>query len=351
MGKRKGHGKAGKHGRQEKRAGKFQEGNFERFSAQMREAVEETCEGEEDLSQSEGATSQPHQSDDSIPVAMAMWDLNHCDPKRCTGRKLERLGFVRTLKLSQRFGGIILTPVGTRCVSPQDREIVLHSGLAVVDCSWAKLEETPFGKMRGGYPRLLPYLVAANPINYGRPCKLSCVEAFAATFYIVGLKEYANRCLQKFKWGKGFLELNREVMDRYAACRDGAAVVEAQQDWMDKLQKEAADQSEPIEMDMSLEHYNPNRPVYDFPESSSEEETEEEEEDDGDEKEDGKQKGVEDTDSDNEGDGCDKGASAKKDSSSTKDGDSKEDTESEDDDNDDEDVRWKGQKGWVKHRR
>lgn len=35
--------------------------------------------------------------------AVAMWDLNHCDPKKCSGRKLSRHNMIKTLKLGQRY--------------------------------------------------------------------------------------------------------------------------------------------------------------------------------------------------------------------------------------------------------
>ncbi|XP_077979857.1 18S rRNA aminocarboxypropyltransferase-like [Glandiceps talaboti] len=281
MGRKRGQGGhhtgGGWKGREKRRQGQLDK--MERFTNDLTTALEDDIDTEE----CEGACSM-EEKPIKFPCPLAMWDMGQCDPKKCSGRKLARMGFVKSLRLSQRFGGVILSPVGSKCVSPEDKELVAQHGIAVVDCSWAKLEETPFSKMKGTHLRLLPYLIAANPINYGRPCKLSCVEAFAATLYIAGYKEVGEFLLEKFKWGPGFFDINREALKLYASCRTGAEVIEAQQKWIEQCQAKPGYRStESGDEETGLDKFN-RQPEYDMPPSESEESSEEEEEENQDSK-------------------------------------------------------------------
>jgi pre-rRNA-processing protein TSR3 len=84
-----------------------------------------------------------------MKIDLGMWDFKQCDSTKCSGRKLARFGYLRELNVSQKFPGIILSPAGVKVVSKEDRHIIEECGLAVVDCSWAKVDEIPFGKIRG----------------------------------------------------------------------------------------------------------------------------------------------------------------------------------------------------------
>lgn len=171
-------------------------------------------------------------------VRLCMWDFAQCDPKRCTGARLVKRGIFQRMPLKQPFRGIVLSPRGTVSVSPADLSILEQSGISLIDCSWARLEEIPFRQMQSGHHRLLPFLVAANTVNYGRPSKLSCAEAAAATLYICGKQEAAMAVLDEFAWGPEFLRLNQEVLDLYASCRDADEVVEKQNAWLAKSERE-----------------------------------------------------------------------------------------------------------------
>lgn len=197
-------------------------------------------------------------SNNNFPTKLAMWDFNHCDPKRCSGKKLERLGLIRDLRVGQKFNGIVVTPNGKGVVCPNDRQIVEEFGVSVVECSWARLDEIPFNKIGGKNERLLPYLIAANSVNYGKPWRLNCVEAIAACLAIVGHEDWAAQILENFSWGLNFLEVNRELLEIYKQCTDSASVKIAEQEFLEKIEQEHRERKE-LKTDDFWEIGNTNR--------------------------------------------------------------------------------------------
>ncbi|RKF76106.1 Ribosome biogenesis protein TSR3 [Golovinomyces cichoracearum] len=182
----------------------------------------------------------PHSSRPSFKAAC--WDFGHCDPKRCSGKKLMKLNLMRELHVGQKHSGVIISPNANETISPADRKIMEQFGAAVVECSWARTKEVPWTKIGGKCERLLPYLVAANNVNYGKPWRLNCVEALGAAFYICGHPEWAEEILSHFSYGETFLEINSSILKRYAACADQADVKKAEEAWMARLDKEYSDQ-------------------------------------------------------------------------------------------------------------
>lgn len=160
-------------------------------------------------------------------MRIVIYHADEDDPKKCTARKLARLGHAQLVDRPAFLpvGALLLDPFAEKSVSVEDAPIVDQAGLAAVDCSW-ETAEAAFAKARRlTVPRALPYLVAANPVKYGHPTELSTLEALAATLYIIGRKGLAAGLLDSYTWGKQFLALNREPLDAYAACATSADVV------------------------------------------------------------------------------------------------------------------------------
>lgn len=172
------------------------------------------------------------------PFKAACWDLEHCDQKRCSGKRLMRLGLMRELHVGQKFAGVVVSPNAKTVLNPSDKELLEQYGAAVVECSWKRVNEVPFSRIGGKCERLLPYLLPANPTNYGRPWRLNCVEALAACFFICGHQDWAEEILSTFSYGEAFLKINETVFKKYAACSNEEEVKAAQDAWLAKIEKE-----------------------------------------------------------------------------------------------------------------
>jgi pre-rRNA-processing protein TSR3 len=155
---------------------------------------------------------------------------NSCDPRKCTVKKLEKAGLLKIFtKISQiPRNTLLLDPTAEQAVSPADRFV---RSISVLDCSWVVLDTGTVRSWR--IRRALPFLMASNPVNFGKPCKLSSIEALAATLYILGEKDQAVAILSKVNWGIRFIEVNQEPLDLYANAKNSTEIIEIQSLYID----------------------------------------------------------------------------------------------------------------------
>lgn len=168
-----------------------------------------------------------------MAVRLYVYDEDQCDPKKCTGKKLVRFHLAQEIGSLKRipYGAVALTPYSRKSISREDRVAAEKHGLLVMDMSWNQIETFP--KLRNDIKqRSLPYMLAANPVNWGKPLKLSSVEALAASLYIMGYKDQALQALSKFAWGEQFIKLNQEPLDRYSEVETSAEVVQIQMEYV-----------------------------------------------------------------------------------------------------------------------
>ncbi|ADM26906.1 Protein of unknown function DUF367 [Ignisphaera aggregans DSM 17230] len=155
------------------------------------------------------------------------------DPDKCTGERLVRSGIAKEIRRLSEIPhcSILLNPIASSYLKRSDRIYIESCGIVAIDISWKQsLYLLRKALSMHTKNRVLPILIAANPINYGKPFKLSTAEAIAASLFITGFIEEANAILNEFKWGPQFLELNRYRLERYSQADSDEE--------LDKIQKE-----------------------------------------------------------------------------------------------------------------
>lgn len=171
-------------------------------------------------------------------IKLYVYDERDCDPKKCTSRKMVKFHLVDELPnlRSVPYGVIVLDPFAQKAVSREDLDAAKAHGILVMDLSWENIDGFP--KVRkDAVHRALPYLLAANPVNWGKPMRLTSAEAVAATLYMLGEKEQAHSVMSKFTWGEQFFVLNQEPLERYADAKTSQEVVGIQWDYCEPPEK------------------------------------------------------------------------------------------------------------------
>ena len=169
-----------------------------------------------------------------MTLRLVVYHVSQDDPKKNTARKLARFELVELvdrLQLAPR-GAILLDPYSEKALSQEDVKVARERGIVALDCSWKHAEEVFPAARERMTSRALPYLLAANPVNWGKAMTLSTAEALASAAYILGEESQAIMLMSKFIWGDTFLKLNANPLADYAAAPTSRDVVAAMHQYL-----------------------------------------------------------------------------------------------------------------------
>jgi pre-rRNA-processing protein TSR3 len=161
-------------------------------------------------------------------IKLYVYHANEDDPKKCSAKKLARFGFVKletNIRKTPK-DAILLNPFAEKSLSKEDLATAQKNGILAVDCSWKNADKSFEFLDKRNHSRALPFVVAANPVNYGKPFKLTTLEAFAASLYILGLVNKAEKILDLYKWAPNFLVLNKNPLEDYRNAKDSKEIIQ-----------------------------------------------------------------------------------------------------------------------------
>jgi len=167
-------------------------------------------------------------------MRLIVYHADEDDPRKCSARKMAKFNFAILETNIRKIpkGCILLNPFAEKSLSREDTDIALKHGIVAVDCSWKNAENNFEYLDKKCKPRALPFVIASNPVNYGKPFKLTTLEAFASALYILGDVEKSEEILNLYKWGPHFLELNKEPLEDYRKAENSKEVVQKMREYL-----------------------------------------------------------------------------------------------------------------------
>jgi len=154
---------------------------------------------------------------------------------------MTKFHLARSIRANQIYNeSIVLDPFASEILLSLDRRPALRGGLVVIDCSWVNATRI-FKRKIKGHQRRLPALLAGNPTNYSKLESLSSIEASAASFFIMGFLDQANRLLSLYKWGPTFFSLNENALKDYAEATSQEEIKKIELDYFPQLTNQSGE--------------------------------------------------------------------------------------------------------------